>query len=738
MNYRIGILTALLLLLITSCQQKELFLCPPMGDIPVNVIIHWDSVPTNIYNPISADKIVMPSRMSVYWYPSRSTLLTSNMGAYGGREFLDDDIYSTLTMDFNGNSNLAFRSNGTRADLEVYNIRMNSSYNSYVPQLPGGEYTVAEAYPYQWYIYCREQTADLRNANPNDTLTVHFYPQNALREFTFMIYDVQGAERMMRNSGAISGMAGSLYPAQNRLATPATILFNRVENIKNAQTSSRWTEDEKRLFAQKNPNWQSADTLVGWTRDWVTGRFVTFGALSRKEHIIRLAVEAVSKANNHYSGAWGWWNGTGENTVAAQIDSAMGARGTYAEQMAWRGRNGGYDIIIYNDHRLVIPENETQGENNGGFIVNVDDWGDMITVPVTSQAGAKVQSSRFNVQSSATPTLNFEHKTLNKSQRAPINTYATIPDFVVNGVWKEGGAWERVFNEQYVYKPESGLLWDYSPVKLWHPSGAIDFYAYAPAGVKNLRRGLHNNPAASPQTDAPTLEYSMRHTSDTKEPPFGTTEPAGLPVVDVQEDLLVAVNACSSPQNVAVLMNFHHAFSRITAKAKIDAQKYRSGVRVKVTRLDIRNLYTKGQLQLKPDSVSHTTGIPMKWNTAVGFNYGPGKTITLWTALDTLATYRFKLIAPMVSVEDEYTTLLRADDGIMVIPQHTAAGDSNGQALTARTTDAEIYVEYDVYSITTGVERYQTSLQQKFPLSATTFAFEIGRQYELQLTLDVP
>lgn len=722
MKRLIYISTALLLLLINSCEQKELFFCPPMGDIPVNIMIHWDSVPINIYTPVPVDKITMPGRMSVYWYPNRSALVTSNIDAYGGREFLDGDIYSTMTMDFNGNSNLAFRSNGTRADLEVYNIRMNNSYNTHVPQLPGGEYTVAEAYPYQWYIDNREQMVDLRNITPEDTLTVHFYPKNVLREFTFMIYDVQGAERMARNSGAISGMAGSFYPAGERLVTPATILFNRIENIKDAQTSRRWTAEEKRLFALKNPNWENKDTLVGWTRDWIVGRFVTFGALNRKKYIFRLAVEAVSQANNYYSGSWGWWNGASEDAVAAQIDSAMGRNGSYAEQMAWRERNGGYDIILYNDHRLVIPDDETQGTTDGGFVVNVDDWGDMISVPVTSQTSRAGRNTALRVSAE-------------KSQRAPVNTYATIPDFVVNGIWKESGAWERVFNEQYVYKPENGLLWNYSPIKYWYPSGAIDFYAYAPAGIKNLHKGLNNNPVANPQTDAPTLEYAIPLSAGEKDPPLGSTEPAALPIAGNQEDLLVAVNACSSPQTAAALMNFHHAFSRVTAKAKIDAQKYNNGIRVKVTRVDVRNLYTKGQLQLTPDSIApRNAGIPMMWNAAVGFDYTTTNPITLWTALDALAAYKFKLISPTVGIEDDYTTLVRAVDGIFVIPQPTS-GSMN--AATQRAFDAEIYVEYDVYSVATGVERYQTSLQQKFNFSPS-FVFEIGRQYELLLTLDTP
>jgi len=49
-----------------------------------------------------------------------------------------------------------------------------------------------------------------------------------------------------------------------------------------------------------------------------------------------------------------------------------------------------------------------------------------------------------------------------------------------------------------------------------------------------------------------------------------------------------------------------------------------------------------------------------------------------------------------------------------------------------------IYVEYDIYtySLTHG-EQYYTSQTKLMPLPSG-FAFEIGRQYELQITLDVP
>jgi hypothetical protein len=679
-----------------SCQQKELFPCNTAGNRPVHVIIHWDSVPET--------QLVLPKDMTVHWYPQQGSLLTADMNVYGGMDWLYSDVYNTMCLDFKGNFMLAFRSNGTREDFEVYNTPVTGTYNANVPQLPGGENTVAEAYPYQWYIDSRSQEVDTKSYLQEDTLTVHFYPKNVLREFTFLIYDVIGANLMTKNGGAISGMSGSYYPATGKPAnSPSTILFQRVTAIPNAQTSSQWTDREKQLFALKNPHWTNSDTLIGWTRDWIIGKFVTFGPLDRNEHRFRLTVEAISTTQRHYHGAWGYWHGEWENTVAAQIDSAMGKHGTWEEQLAWRERNGGYDIVLHNDRRLRVEEGINSGD--GSFVVNVDDWGEIEDVPMEGD-------NRTNTPRSLR----------NASMRAPENTYATIPDFVLNGIYKEvapGTYWSRIFNEQYIYKPESGFIWDYQPKKYWPPSGEIDFYAYAPAGVKNLVTGLNNN---GDNKNAPVLEYTMPY-KEREEPPPGTGEPPSpLIVSDKQEDLLVAVQHRTSPQSVPVPINFRHAFSRVTVKAKTDRDY--SNYIIKVTRVDLRNLNTTGKLQLNKDHtdpLAISTGIPMEQ--ADRFKYGaPG--VTLWYDLSTLAHYPFKLVAPMVAIEDEYTALLRNNDGIFVIPQ----------AIQSQTA---VYVEYDIYSVTQpDKEQYYTSKQKLFRFQPG-FVFEIGRQYELQLNLNV-
>ena len=663
-----------------SCQHKDLFLHETDGkDHLVNVVIHWDSVP--------ASQLVLPSRMTVHWYPEAASIISSEMGVYGGREWLYKANYNVMCLDFNGNTSFAFRSNGTRPDFEVYNVRMTGSYNLTVPQLPGGETTVAEANPPYFYIDSRPQELYEEDFFNDETITVHFYPKNVLREFTFLIYDVIGAKNMATNSGAITGMSGSYYPATDVLATtPSTILFPRVTTILNAQNSDRWTDEEKELFAAKNPYWASSDTLIGWTRDWITGKFSTFGPLSRDEFRFRLTVEAFSKGSNAYYGAWGYWNGSWENTVAAQIDSAMGKYGTIEEQLAWRQRNAGYDIVLYNDHRLYVPDSDGGGGQipNGGFYVTIDDWGEIIDVPVI---GA-------NSTTSAELTL-----------RSQVNTLETISDFVVTGIWGNSSSdWDWLFNAHNIYKPEDpSKVWDYSPRKYWPEGGYVDFYAYAPAGIANLRKGLFDDGSITPPVAPPVLTYAMPLKNDRETPPLGTGEPDLVSVAyELQEDLLVDVQRRTPPYPGIVSMNFRHAFSRIVnVKAKLSTTDFNNGYRLKVTRVDLRNLYTKGNLTLSENVVSGSSG-------------------TSWTGLDSLANYRFKLLSTAVIADDEYTSLVHSDDGIFVMPQKASAGTA-------------IYIEYDIYkySFTEG-EQYVNSVTKLYPLNTN---FEIGKSYMFRLDL---
>jgi hypothetical protein len=183
-----------------------------------------------------------------------------------------------------------------------------------------------------------------------DTLFLHYYPDNVLHTFTFLIKDVEGVENISQIRGAISGVSGSYFPATGKQATrPSTLLF---------------------------------DGIAIHTNGNVTGQFTTFGFVDFNTIYNRLTIEILSDANRYYYATWGYWDGKWDRHVTEQLKGAWGTSGSLEEQMTWREHNGGYDIILSNDGRLSVPyEPPAQGSNNSGFIIETSDW-DNVVVPI--------------------------------------------------------------------------------------------------------------------------------------------------------------------------------------------------------------------------------------------------------------------------------------------------------------------------------------------------------------------
>ena len=362
-------------ILFSACENKELF--PPCGTVnpdakQVEIAIHWDGKPTN----------TLPDNMRLHWYSPPAAPVTFDLGRYGGTEWLEESDYTAFCYDYFAN-NLEFRGYESAKSFEIYNRpRTDGLYNQFVPPLPD-ETTVEEADPYLFYLDSRPQTVDMQDVPQGETLKLHFYPENILREFTFMIYGVKGVGNISHISGAISGMSASYFPSDGRLAGRAsTLLFTRLQAHQNGQAWP-WTNEQKAMFAAKNPDWQSQDPSKGWTGDWISGRFCTFGPVDPASGRFRLTVDVISRGNTFVYGAWGYWFGLWEESVGSQIQSALEGNGSGTpeeRQQWWRARNGGYDILLFNDGRLIIPDIDNPG-GSGGFEIDLDDWNN-IHVPV--------------------------------------------------------------------------------------------------------------------------------------------------------------------------------------------------------------------------------------------------------------------------------------------------------------------------------------------------------------------
>jgi hypothetical protein len=109
---------------------------------------------------------------------------------------------------------------------------------------------------------------------------------------------------------------------------------------------------------------------VIWAGDSITGTFCTFGPADIEHLRNQLTVGVISINRGYYSGTW-------EETVREQIAGALGEHGTWEEQLDWRSRNEGYDIVLQNEGQLVIPDEP----EDGTFIVDVNDF-DKVIVPL--------------------------------------------------------------------------------------------------------------------------------------------------------------------------------------------------------------------------------------------------------------------------------------------------------------------------------------------------------------------
>jgi hypothetical protein len=236
-----------------------------------------------------------------------------------------------------------------------------------------GEVTVSEPQPHTLYMAHRDAPFTI-DALPGDTLELPLSPDNVLHEYTFLIYGVKGLENVSDIKGAISGMAGSYFPALGKATdAPSTILFTGIEIYTRGQQRP-WSEQQRALFTA---GWD--DPATGWTDDWLIGRFCAFGLADLTEIRNRLTIECLTPATRYYHASWGYRQEQWEESVTAQLLAATGVNGTPEEQQAWRARNGGFDVVLDNQGRLVIPEDEIGGDD--GFDIGVGEW-DNVIIPL--------------------------------------------------------------------------------------------------------------------------------------------------------------------------------------------------------------------------------------------------------------------------------------------------------------------------------------------------------------------
>ena len=308
----------------------------------IEVVIHWDGI-----DPLDKPQQGMVAHL--FADNSRQSSIRTDLPVDGGRINIPKEIpYIPLCYDYYGNEYIHFRNEDDLDSFEAFNAPATGLYNSYGPNSPTSraatgeaeEKTVAEPYPYNFFTAHNEELFTYLPV-PGQTQYLHFYPENVLKEFTFLIRDVEGVHNISNASGAISAMS-SVYRMSDGVKStdPATVLFG------------------------------SRTGRITWAGDSITGIFCTFGPADIERLSNRLTIGVISLMQGYYSGTW-------EDTVREQIAGALGQNGTWEEQLAWRLQNEGYDIVLQNEGRLVIPDEP----DDGTFIIDVNDY-DKVIVPL--------------------------------------------------------------------------------------------------------------------------------------------------------------------------------------------------------------------------------------------------------------------------------------------------------------------------------------------------------------------
>jgi hypothetical protein len=357
----------LLPLLFVACIDDWFGDCPPLGS-NIYVKIHWD-------NLVPGDSL--PSYgMHIQLYPTQGGAFASYpLQVHGGLlQLAPGDSYTSVCFDYVGMDYLNFRNMNDDALFEVYKESAGGTYRTRV-DAGRDEPVVYEPYPYTFYT--TNETPPF-TVPSRGTDTLHCYPRNVLHEFTYMVHGVEGVENVASSRGAVSGISSSYRMMSGELSdAPSTVLFFRSLALENGRFPEHFswqiTDTLQRIPVPDYgsipvcPKWFPsgwASPATGWTGDWVIGAFSVFGLASPDDIANQLTVECFSHADYYYYASWGYWKGEWDTTVTTQIMGSLGywagcpagvEKGSIEAQTVWRRHNGGFDIVLDNQGRLVIP-----------------------------------------------------------------------------------------------------------------------------------------------------------------------------------------------------------------------------------------------------------------------------------------------------------------------------------------------------------------------------------------------
>jgi hypothetical protein len=272
--------------------------------MPVRVVVHWDSVAVK-------DRPTQGMRLNLFSQDANPHYGVADLNAnITNHQLAHGSMHRALVYDYHGSENIYFRNENHPQLIEAYSAPMTRA--GYTRANPT-ETTVAE--PGTFFVD-RVDTFQVMGADGGDTL--HLYPQNILKTYTFTINGVKGAGYVTDTRGALSGMSGSYFLATGALASASsTLLFYATKNV---------------------------------SASCIEGTFRTFGRIESTSNWFTLEILSATAGVEAY--VW--------DVKQKMID---------AEQ------NGSYHITV--DADITVQPPPAVG-NNGGFDIITDGWGDTV------------------------------------------------------------------------------------------------------------------------------------------------------------------------------------------------------------------------------------------------------------------------------------------------------------------------------------------------------------------------
>lgn len=317
-----NILYLLILIFATvSCENKSLCDGDPCteGDISIKVVVNWED-----------QSDVRAMRINVFSQTNDVTDYGRDNVSVSGEKMIklnNEASYIPLCYDYY--TNIHFRNETTLESFQAYCTEVSrQTYNTLATPVPQ-ERTVQDPGG-DFFVHSWKETFDVVFCNEcDDFLILNFYPKNILRQFTYRINNIAGAQHINNARGGTSGMAATYFFQTDEITTErSTILF---------ENSTVGTDGNG----------------IGY----IEGSFYTFGPVY--PYTNRFTIEILSKENEYYTAYW---------DVSDQINESMTDREA-------KLLKDGYDILITNTKIPEIPEPGGQEPGSGGgFEIGVGEW----------------------------------------------------------------------------------------------------------------------------------------------------------------------------------------------------------------------------------------------------------------------------------------------------------------------------------------------------------------------------